>query len=113
MKETGIPVVVVDPVMPWMCGFCVSANADGSEDQAYDYINAMLDPVGGAEMVKEYGYGHANSDTYALLDQAMLKEKGLDDPVALLSQGVFFDEVPPEKNAKLYEAWHEAQAGLD
>jgi len=26
---------------------------------------------------------------------------------------VFFDEVPPEKNAKLLQYWQEAQAGLE
>ena len=113
MQDQGIPVVVVDPVLPWMCGFCVTTIGDGSEDQAYDYINAMLDPVGGAVMVKELGYGHANSETFDLLDPVMLKEKGLDDPIGLLSRGVFFDEVPPAKNAKLMEMWQDARAGLD
>ena len=113
MKEEGIPVEIVDPVMPWTCGLSVSANGAGSEDQAYDYINAMLDPVGGRALFDEYGYGHANRKTYDLIDAAVLKEKGLDDPVGLLSRGVFFDEVPAEKEARLVEMWHEAQAGLD
>ncbi len=113
MKEEGIPIVVVDPVMPWSCGFCVSANGDGSEDQAYEYINAMLDPVGGKQLFEVYGYGHANVKTYDLIDPDVLHEAGLDDPVGLLSRGVFFDEVPPAKNDKLLELWHEAQAGLD
>ena len=113
MKEEGIPVQIVDPVMPWMCGLCLSSNGAGSEDQAYDYINAMLDPVGGRSLFDEYGYGHANVKTYDLIDAQVLKEKGLDDPVALLSRGVFFDEVPPAKNDRLFKLWHEAQAGLD
>ena len=113
MKEEGIPIIVVDPVMPWMCGLCVSSNGAGSEDQAYDYINAMLDPVGGKSLFDEYGYGHANRKTYDLIDKDKLYEKGLDDPVGLLSRGVFFDEIPPEKDAKLIQMWHEAQAGLD
>ena len=113
MKEEGIPIVVVDPVMPWMCGLCVSANGAGSEDQAYEYINAMLDPVGGKSLFEEYKYGHANVKTTALIDPDEARANGLDDPVGLLSRGVFFDQVPPEKDAKLIEMWHEAQAGLD
>jgi spermidine/putrescine-binding protein len=113
MKDEGYSIVVMDPVLPWMCGLCVSANADGSEDQAYDYINAMLDPVGGVSLFDVYGYGHGNSKTYELIDEAKLYEKGLNDPEGLLSRGVFFDEVPPEKNAKLLQYWQEAQAGLD
>jgi hypothetical protein len=30
-----------------------------------------------------------------------------------LARGVFFDEVPPAKKAKLIQFWEEAQAGLD
>ncbi len=48
-----------------------------------------------------------------LIDKDKLYEKGLDDTVGLLSRGVFFDEVPPAKDAKLIEMWHDAQAGLD
>ncbi len=113
MKEEGFKIVVMDPVLPWMCGLCVSANGAGSEDQAYDYINAMLDPVGGVSLFDVYGYGHGNRNTYKLIDEAKLYEKGLNDPEGLLSRGVFFDEVPPEKNAKLLQYWQEAQAGLE
>ena len=31
----------------------------------------------------------------------------------MLSRGVFFDEIPPEKNAKLLQYWQEARAALD
>ena len=112
MKDEGYSIVVMDPVLPWMCGLCVSTNGTGSEDQAYDYINAMLDPVGGASLFEEYGYGHGNRNTYALIDKDKLYEKGLNDPEGLLSRGIFFDEVPPEKNARLLQYWQEAQAGL-
>ncbi len=112
MKEEGFSIVVMDPVLPWMCGLCVSSNGAGSEDQAYDYINAMLDPVGGKSLFDEYGYGHANAKTYDLIPKDKLYEKGLNDPEGLLSRGIFFDEVPPAKNAKLLQYWQEAQAGL-
>jgi len=114
MKEQGIGIEIVKPVMPWMCGLCVSSSSEGvREEMAYDYINAMLDPVGGRAFFEEFGYGHANISSLEGVDPAVLKEKGLDDPVALLNSGVFFDEVPPAKDAKLTEMWHEAQAGLD
>jgi len=113
MKDEGYKIVVMDPVLPWMCGLCVSSNGTGSEDQAYDYINAMLDPVGGVSLFDEYGYGHGNKNTFALIEPEKLYAADLNDPEGLLSRGVFFDEVPPEKNAKLLQYWQEAQAGLD
>ncbi len=113
MKEEGMPIVVLDPVLPWMCGLCVSTTGDGSEDQAYDYINAMLDPVGGVSLFDVYGYGHGNKNTFDLIDPEKLYAADLNDPEGLLSRGVFFDEIPPEKNARLIQMWEEAQAGLE
>jgi len=112
MHDEGIPAEVVEPVMTWLCGLCVTNDGPGSEDQAYDYINAMLDPVGGKALFDEYGYGHANIKTFDLIDPNVLHEKGLDDPTGLLARGVFFDEVPPEKMAKLLDMFNEAQAGF-
>ena len=73
----------------------------------------MLDPVGGVSLFDVYGYGHGNKNTFALIDPEKLYAADLNDPEGLLSRGVFFDEVPPEKNAKLLQYWQEAQAGLD
>jgi hypothetical protein len=50
MPGEGMPIIVVEPLLTWMCGLSVSANGAGSEDQAYDYINAMLDPRSGVDL---------------------------------------------------------------
>ena len=113
MRKEGLPNVVVEPLQMWVCGLSLSANRSGSDDQAYDYINAMLDPVGGLALFDLFGYGHANSETNALIGPERLEGTGLDDPVGLFSRGVFMAAVPPAKRAKLFQLWFEAQAGLD
>ncbi len=55
--------------------------------------------IGGVSLFEAYGYGHANNDTFELIDQAKLYDASLNDPEGLLSRGVFSDAVPPEKNA--------------
>ena len=55
--------------------------------------------IGGVSLFEAYGYGHANKDTFELIGQAKLYDASLNDPEGLLSRGVFFDAVPPEKNA--------------
>jgi len=112
-KREGIPVVVVPPLMTWMCGLSLSANGAGSEDQAYDYINAMLDPQSGVELFEAFEYGHANSKTVDLLDPDRAKELGLDDPAGFFERGLFTGATEPKIEAKLYQLWFEAQAGLD
>ncbi len=113
MKRTGIPIVVVEPLMTWMCGLSLSANGRGSEEQAYDYINAMLDPASGVALFDTYSYGHANAKTVELLDPDRIEGLGIDDPASFFARGIFTGATPPAKEAKLYQLWFEAQAGLN
>lgn len=48
----------------WLCGLVKMANAPGSEDKAYDYVNAFLDPSS-TEALVESGYGQANAAAMA------------------------------------------------
>ena len=113
MKRTGIPIQVVEPIMTWMCGLSLSANGAGSEQQAYDYINAMLDPASGVALFDQYNYGHANSRTVDLLDPEKIEGMGIDDPASFFERGLYTGATPPAKEARLYQLWFEAQAGLD
>ncbi len=112
-KKEGIPVTVVEPLMTWMCGLSLSANGAGSEEQAYDYINAMLDPASGVALFEQYKYGHGNASTVALLDPEQIEGLGIDDPASFFARGVFTGATPPAKERRLYQLWFEAQAGLD
>ena len=113
MNEEGLTNVIVDPLMTWMCGLSLSTNGTGSEDEAYDYINAMLDPVGGAAMFDTYGYGHGNANTVKLIDPDLVVGTGIDNPSETYARGVFSKAIPPAKKPKLFQLWYEAQAGLD
>ena len=113
MPGQGMPIVVVEPLMTWMCGLSVSTNGAGSEDQAYDYINAMLDPASGVALFDEYGYGHGNANTANLIAPERTIGTGIDDPVGTFARGVFTSALPPAKKARLFQLWFEAQAGLD
>ncbi len=113
MKKEGLPIVVVEPLIAWMCGLSVTTIGADSEDQAYEYINAMLDPRSGVELFDEYGYGHGNSNTVDLIDPNRVVGTGIDDPVGIFARGVFSKAIPPAKKARLLQLWFEAQAGLD
>jgi spermidine/putrescine transport system substrate-binding protein len=113
MPGEGMPIIVVEPLLTWMCGLSVSANGAGSEDQAYDYINAMLDPRSGVALFNQYGYGHGNGNSAALIDPEKAAGTGIDDPVGTFARGVYTSALPPAKKARLFQLWFEAQAGLD
>ncbi len=113
MPKEGMPIVVVEPLQTWMCGLSISANGAGSEDQAYDYINAMLDPRSGVALFDQYGYGHGNATSVDLIEPDKVIGTGIDDPAGTFARGVFTSALPPAKKARLFQLWFEAQAGLD
>jgi spermidine/putrescine transport system substrate-binding protein len=60
----------------WLCGFVNMADAPGSEDKAYDFVNAFLDPSSTAALV-EAGYGHANAAAMTQFSPEDLSEVGM------------------------------------
>ena len=60
----------------WLCGYVNLAEGQGSEDKAYDYINAVLDPSATAALLAS-GFGHANAASMATVDAAELETAGL------------------------------------
>lgn len=112
LAAQGIELRVIDPILPWVCGFALNTDGPGDEQQAYDYLDAMLDPEGGAALIELYGYGHANRNSYDLVDPAVLAANGLSDPVGLLNAGIFFDEIPAAKRERLIAMWDAVQAGM-
>ena len=44
----------------WVCGYVKMANAPGSEQKAYDFIDAFLSDSAATYLLTEWGYGHTN-----------------------------------------------------
>ncbi|GGL59215.1 extracellular solute-binding protein [Wenxinia marina] len=60
----------------WLCGYVNLANGGGSEDKAYDFLNAILDPAATPFLIED-GFGHANAAAMASIDAAELDAVGL------------------------------------
>jgi spermidine/putrescine transport system substrate-binding protein len=88
------------------------ADAPGSEDAAYDFIEAILSPESGRFMIDEYGYGHANAKSFDLVSAERLDALGISSPKALFSQGKLFDEIAPDIREKLITMFEEVKAGF-
>lgn len=70
----------------WMCGQVKLADAPGSEDKAYDYVNALLSEEA-AEPLMEQGFGTANDAALETLPQETIEAAGLGEvDVPLLAQ---------------------------
>lgn len=60
----------------WLCGYVNLKDSEGSEDKAYDFINAMLDPSSTTPLL-EAGYGHSNATAMADVGDDALTQSGL------------------------------------
>ncbi|MEX5728534.1 spermidine/putrescine transport system substrate-binding protein [Rhodovulum iodosum] len=80
MVDAGFPIGFQrEPVQGsslWLCGYVNLADGEGSEEKAYDFLNAMLDPSS-TEPLLEAGYGHANAKAMAAYGEEALTEVGL------------------------------------
>jgi spermidine/putrescine transport system substrate-binding protein len=63
----------------WFCGFVNLKDGPGSEDKAYDFINAWLRPDAGPALLDAIGYGHTNTAAMALISDEDRQTAGLTD----------------------------------
>ena len=71
----------------WFCGWVNLKNGPGSEDKAYDFINAWLDHGAAKPLLDNVGYASTNTVAMAAIDPAALKAADV-DPISttLLAQ---------------------------
>lgn len=62
----------------WFCGYVNLKDGPGSEDKAYDFINAWLAPETAEYIVTAWGYGHSNQKAMDAIPAETLAEVGLD-----------------------------------
>jgi spermidine/putrescine transport system substrate-binding protein len=81
MRAQGHPIAFqrepVEGSSSWFCGYLNLKDGPGSEDKAYDFINAWLEERTAHYIVEAWGYGHSNAAAMGTLDQAMLDDVGL------------------------------------
>ncbi|MEL7025847.1 MAG: extracellular solute-binding protein [Pseudomonadota bacterium] len=61
----------------WLCGYVNMADGPGSEDKAYDYLNAVLNPAS-TEPLLMSGFGHANRSGMGAFSEEDLTAAGLE-----------------------------------
>ncbi|MRX50503.1 extracellular solute-binding protein [Paracoccus sp. S-4012] len=73
LKEDGFPVgfqrEAKEGSSTFICGFVNLKNGPGSEDKAYDFINAWLAPSAGPALLDVIGYGHSSSAAMAEISE--------------------------------------------
>jgi spermidine/putrescine transport system substrate-binding protein len=115
LSKQGIPVKYMKPkegIFTWVCGLALGKEGEGSEDQAYDFLNSMLDPDSGKALIENFGYGHSNRKSFDLVDPEQVKAMGLADLDGMLATTNFYDPIPPEPREKLVALFDQVKAGI-
>jgi spermidine/putrescine transport system substrate-binding protein len=93
MKDEGIPVAfnrtAAEGASNWFCGYVNFKDAPGSEDKAYDFINAWLAHGSARGLLENFGYAHSNDAAMAEISLEELKAADV-DPV----EGIMLAQVP-------------------
>lgn len=59
----------------FFCGFVNVKNGPGSEEKAYDFINAWMEPSAGKALLDTIGYGHTSTEAMAtIIDEPAVTE---------------------------------------
>lgn len=95
----------------WVCGYVLLVGGEGSEDKAYDYLNATLDPVVSNYLVSEWGYGHGNAKGMAAIDPETLEGAGYTDVASFVDKTLFQSPIPSELKQKMIAEFEKIKAG--
>ncbi len=112
MVEQGFPIgfqrQATEGSSLWLCGYVNLADGEGSEDKAYDYINAMLDPASTAPLLAE-GFGHSNAAAMAEVGEEELTASGL----GLIAAPILAQlPIPSAQRERQSEAFERIKAGF-
>jgi spermidine/putrescine transport system substrate-binding protein len=116
LQKQDVPVgFMLEPkegLVTWLCGFTVPATSDASEEQVYDFINALEAPESGKALVENFGYGHANAKALELVDTATLEGLGLaGDPNETIQNGNLMGPMPEQQRQRIVDMWTLIKSG--
>lgn len=116
MQAEGHPVAMnrdaAEGSSTWVCGYVNLADGEGSEDKAYDFINAWLEPRTADYIVSAWGYGHSNEKAMAEIDPETLKAAGFDDFSAYAEKTLWQAPVPSALREKMIAEFERIKAGF-
>ena len=111
----GVPVArkpdTDEGVSTWVCGYVRFKDAPGSEEKAYDFLNAVNDPAIATYMVNDWGYGMANAKGMASVDPKLLEQKGYANNQEMAKNVLFQSPLPNELKAKMIAEFEKIKAG--
>lgn len=96
----------------WVCGYVRLKDAPGSEDKAYDYLNAIYTPESAKVLIEDWGYGHATKTGLASVEPEVLADKGFADIEKFADSTLFESPLDPKLKLKMIAEFEKIKAGF-
>jgi len=116
MQAEGHPVAMKrdtkEGLSTWVCGYSLMSGAEGSEDKAYDFLNAILEERTAEYLVTAWGYGHANESAMGKIDQETLASMGYDNLEAFRANTLWQGPLPTALREKMIAEFEKIKAGF-
>lgn len=116
MSYEGHPIAMkrdtTEGASSWVCGYSKLADAPGSEDKFYDFINAWLEPSTANYIVNSWGYGHSNAAVMGEMSAEDLAAVGLETSENLRANTLWQSPVPAELREKMIAEFELIKAGF-
>lgn len=116
LRDQGVPVAYMTPkegILTWVCGLTLSSSPIGDEQQAYDFIDAMISPEAGEFLISQQGYGHSNRKAYERVDPDVLADLGFDNAEEKFALATVSDEADEPYRSKYIALVEQVKAGLN
>jgi spermidine/putrescine transport system substrate-binding protein len=113
MRNEGFPVgfqrQAREGASSWFCGYVNFKDAPGSEDKAYDFINAWLENGSAQGLLDNFGYAHSNEAAMKAISMEALVAADV-NPIdtTLLSQV----PIAPEMRDRMLQEFEQIKAGF-
>jgi len=114
LLEQGVPVALGKPkegVRTWACGLIMHPDTP-NPDAAYDLINSFSSPEAGKYMLEVFGIGHCNKIAFDQASPEILEKFALSDPESFLKNGIFYEAMTPENEARYSEIYETAKVDI-
>ncbi len=112
LRKQGIDMALMkckEGIVTWTDGLVMMNGGSGSEDLAYEFINAYMSPEVGAFLINSYGYGSGNAKAYESVTDERLAELGITDPDVVISTSKFQREISSDIRQKYQAVFDEVK----
>jgi spermidine/putrescine-binding protein len=113
LRSQGIPVTYMQPkegMLTWVCGLVSMTDGPADDAMRYEFMNAMLAPATGEWLIRTFGYGHANRESFVRAGPELTASLALpENPAEMFANTVVLPPMSPAVRQKYIAMFEEVK----